>query len=172
MHAAGLERGLAAARARIAGEFGVWSGAVGRWVELADDLQHPRSATSLQRWATCPFRYFLGNVLEIDELEDPGEAETITAADRGTLVHAVLERYFRARIEGEPVDIDDIADEIERRFRAQGRTGRELLWDAEWTALRRHLRHILEAGAADPVLVGVEPVGGRVPVRAHRCRDG
>ncbi|HEX2383725.1 MAG TPA: PD-(D/E)XK nuclease family protein [Acidimicrobiales bacterium] len=158
VHAARLERGLVSARARIEGEFGVWSGAVGRWAELADDLQHPRSATSLQRWATCPFRYFLGNVLELEGLEDPGEAETISAADRGTLVHTVLERYFRARIEGEPVDIDEIADEIEARFRRQGRTGRQLLWDADWSALRRHLTHILEAGAVDPDLVGVEPV--------------
>jgi hypothetical protein len=157
VHAAGLEQGLKAGASRIAGEFGVWSGSVGRWLELADDLQHPRSATSLQHWATCPFRYFLGHVLELDELEDPGEVETIAAADRGTLVHAILERYFRGRIEGSPVDIDDVASEAERQMRAQGRTGRELLWHADWTALRRHLNHILEAGADDPVLVGIEP---------------
>jgi hypothetical protein len=157
VHSAGLERGLTAARARVAGEFGAWSGAVGRWPQLADDLQHPRSATSLQQWATCPFRYFLGHVLDLDGLEDPGEVDTITAADRGTLVHAVLERYFRARIEGAPVDIDDVAAEIEDRFRSQGRTGRDLLWDADWSALRRHLTHILEAGADDPVLVGIDP---------------
>jgi hypothetical protein len=157
VQAAGLERGLTAVRARIAGEFGMWSGAVGRWPQLADDLQHPRSATSLQQWATCPFRYFLGHVLDLEGLEDPGEVDTITAADRGTLVHAVLERYFRARIEGAPVDIDDVAAEIEARFRSQGRTGRELLWDADWSALRRHLTHILEAGADDPVLIGIDP---------------
>src|SRR5262249_53918177 len=87
----------------------------------------------------------------------PGEVETISAADRGTLVHAVLERYFRARIEGVPVGIDDVAAAIEQRFRSQGRTGRELLWDADWSALRRHLVHILEAGADDPVLLGIEP---------------
>jgi hypothetical protein len=157
VHAVGLDRGLEAAAARIAGEFGIWSGSVGRWVQLSDDLQHPRSATSLQHWATCPFRYFLGHVLELDGLEDPGEVETITAADRGTLVHAILEIYFRSRIEGAPVDIDDVAREVERRFRVQGRTGRELFWDADWTALRRHLNHILEAGADDPVLTGIEP---------------
>jgi hypothetical protein len=97
-------------------------------------------------------------VLELDGLEDPGDAETITAADRGTLVHAVLERYFRARIRGAPVDIDDIADQLEAWFRAQGRTGRPLLWEADWSALRRHLHHILEAGEDDEALLGVEPV--------------
>jgi RecB family exonuclease len=157
VHAAALEHGLQAAHARITGELGHWSGSVGPWAELADDLQHPRSATSLQQWATCPFRYFLGHVLELDGLEDPGDAETISAADRGTLVHAVLERYFRARIDGAPVDIDDIATDLEQRFRSQGRTGRPLLWDADWTALRRHLHRILEAGEDDPILDGLEP---------------
>jgi hypothetical protein len=70
----------------------------------------------------------------------------------------VLERYFRARIEGTPVDIDGIATELEEQFRSQGRTGRPLLWDADWSALRRHLHHILDAGAVDPLLAGLEPV--------------
>ena len=86
--AAGLERGLTAAAARAKGEFTEWSGSVGRWPELADDLQHPRSPTGLQQWAKCPFSYFLGRVLGLRDLEDPGDAETITPMDRGTLVHA------------------------------------------------------------------------------------
>jgi hypothetical protein len=161
VQAARLDRGLRAAAARIAGEFDEWSGWVGGWAalrDLADDLQHPRSPTSLQQWATCPFRYFLGHVLDLEGLEDPGEEETITPADRGTLVHRVLEQYFRSCIDNEPRTIDEIAAEIEGRFRAQGRTGRPLLWDAEWRALRRHLNQILEVGDADPVLDGVDPV--------------
>jgi hypothetical protein len=158
VHAAGLHRGLQAATARITGTFDEWSGWVGRWEHLADDLQHPRSATSLQQWATCPFRYFLAHVLDLEGLEDPGDAETITAADRGTLVHAVLERYFRSRIEGEQRSLDEIAGEMEAQFRAQGRTGRSLLWDAEWRALRRHLHQILAVGERDTVLDGVDAV--------------
>jgi hypothetical protein len=158
VQSAGLARGLTAARARIAGELGEWSGSVGSWPQLTDDLGTLRSATSLQRWATCPFRYFLGHVLEVNGLEDPGEFETITAADRGTLVHEVLERYFRARIDGSPVTIEEIADEAEARFRASGHTGRPLLWEAEWAALRRHLMRVLAMGADDPVLSGVAPV--------------
>ena len=156
--AAGVRRGLDAARARIEGDAGPWTGIVGDWPELADDLGHPRSATSLQQWATCPFRYFLGHVLGVRPLEDPGEEESITPADRGSLVHAILEGYHRAEIEGTPVDIDDVATEIETLFRTQGRTGRPLLWDAEWRSLRRHLGRILEAGAAEEALAGVRPV--------------
>ncbi len=166
--AAGLRRGLEAATARITGAFGEWSGSVGRWDELADDLQHPRSATSLQLWATCPFRYFLSHVLDLDGLEDPGEAETISPADRGTLVHAVLEQYFRSRIDGEPRAIDDIAADLEahfRRARPNGSTpavGRRMASAASPLAPRpRRRRH---RSAARRRRAG----GRRIPVRPHR----
>jgi hypothetical protein len=105
-------------------------------------------------------------VLELRPLEDPGEAETITPMDRGTLVHAILEQFFRQRL-GRDVDApwtstdyDEllaVADEIEATFRARGLTGRPLLWQAEWAALRRHLRKILDADGRDPRLAGVSP---------------
>jgi RecB family exonuclease len=164
--AAGLERGLAASGARARGEFTEWSGAVGRWSEVADDLRHPRSPTGLQQWAKCPFSYFLGRVLGVRALEDPGDAETISAMDRGSLVHAVLEQFFRQRL-GRAIDarwtradhdeLLSVADDVEAIFRARGLTGRSLLWNAEWAALRRHLRKILDADGSDPRLVGVAP---------------
>jgi ATP-dependent helicase/nuclease subunit B len=164
--AAGLERGLAAAGARAQGAFSQWSGSVGRWPALADDLRHPRSPTGLQQWATCPFSYFLGRVLGVRDLQDPGDAETITAMDRGSLVHAILEQFFAQRL-GRAVDAEwtsadyhellTVADEVEGIFRARGLTGRSLLWKAEWAALRRHLRKILDADGRDPRLVGVAP---------------
>jgi hypothetical protein len=156
--AAGLSRGLAAARARVEGEFGEWSGWVGAWPEVADDLSHPRSATSLQHWAECPFRYFLSHVLEVSELDDPGEIETISAADKGSMVHTILEQYFRSRIEGEPVELDAVEGEVEESYRLQGRTGRDLLWEAEWLGLRRHLRHVLRAAEETDAVAGLEPV--------------
>lgn len=166
VRAAGLQRGLLAASARAQGDFGVWSGSVGRFPELADDLQRPRSPTGLQQWATCPFSYFLGKVLGLRELEDPGEAETISAMDRGTLVHLILERFFRERLGRQADaaltarDYDEllaVADDVESMFRARGLTGRPLLWKAEWAALRRHLRRILDADGSDERLVGVSP---------------
>src|SRR5204863_5996375 len=100
--AAGLARGLSAGRARAVGEFGPWSGSVGRWPELADSLAHPRSPTGLQQWARCPFSYFLDRVLGLRELDDPGDVETISPVDRGSLVHAILEQFFRQRLGRQP----------------------------------------------------------------------
>jgi ATP-dependent helicase/DNAse subunit B len=116
--------------------------------------------------AKCPFSYFLGRVLGVRDLEDPGEAETITPMDRGSLVHAILEQFFRQRLgravdaQWTKADYDEllaVADEIEAIFRARGLTGRSLLWRAEWAALRRHLRKILDADGSDPRLIGVAP---------------
>lgn len=48
------------------------------------------SATALERWAGCPFRSFLHDVLRVQEVERPEERAGFGGADRGVLVHAVL----------------------------------------------------------------------------------
>ncbi|MGQ0617535.1 MAG: PD-(D/E)XK nuclease family protein [Acidimicrobiia bacterium] len=165
--AAHLGRGLAAVVARDAGRLGEWTGAVGAWPELADDLAHPRSATSLEDWATCPFSYLLGRVLGVRVLDDPGDTDTMSPAQRGTLVHAVLERFVGDRLgrppgtrwdERDRSDLLCIADELAADLEAEGRTGRPLLWKAEWQSLRRHLTRILDADESEPRLTGVAPV--------------
>ena len=57
--------------------------------------QSPVSATSLESWAVCPFRYFLSHVLRLSALETPEETTTISALDRGSLVHEILERFIQ-----------------------------------------------------------------------------
>ena len=53
------------------------------------------SATSLESWAACPFRYFLGHVLRLGMVETPEEIMTISPLERGSLVHKILERFIR-----------------------------------------------------------------------------
>lgn len=52
------------------------------------------SATSLERWAKCPFSYFMQNVLGVDEVEEPERIVTIDPMQRGILVHRILERVY------------------------------------------------------------------------------
>ena len=59
----------------------------------------PVSATSLEAWATCPFRYFLGQVLRLSALESPEETATISALERGILMHDILEEFTRETID-------------------------------------------------------------------------
>jgi ATP-dependent helicase/nuclease subunit B len=51
------------------------------------------SATRLERYAGCPFRYFTEDVLRVAADED--EADDLSPLERGTLLHDTLERLYR-----------------------------------------------------------------------------
>lgn len=56
------------------------------------------SATALEDYASCPRRYLLGRVLRLGDDERPEQIDEITPMERGTLIHAVLERFIDASI--------------------------------------------------------------------------
>jgi ATP-dependent helicase/nuclease subunit B len=134
------------------------------------------SPTRLQAFATCPFSYLLANVLGVEKLEGPEERFTISAMDRGSLMHEVLERFGResklavsdltgqAR-DGVPGDagpgwgagrLATAADEERLRtiftsvcidFERRGLTGKTLLWEEEKSRMWRALRRFVVADA-------------------------
>jgi ATP-dependent helicase/nuclease subunit B len=59
--------------------------------------------TALEAYARCPFRFFVSRLLGIEAMEEV--EEDLTALDRGTLLHAVVEQFYRERY-------DEIADRI------------------------------------------------------------
>jgi RecB family exonuclease len=94
------------------------------------------SPSRLETWATCPMRYFLGDVLRLAQVDRPEDIFTISALDRGTLVHTVLEQFVadllerdadvRARDDYEPLSA--IAAAVMADYEARGLTGRPVLW--------------------------------------------
>ncbi len=52
------------------------------------------SASALQDYATCPYRYFITNELHVDARIDPDESLELSSLDKGILVHSILERFF------------------------------------------------------------------------------
>lgn len=145
-----LGQGFTLAARRASDRFTAFSGNVGASALLAHGPDRPISATALQDWATCPFRYLLGRVLHVREVPRPEATETISALDEGTLVHAILESFVRER---PPTTPDQRWDEADRTrmlehvarhcdaAEARGITGRPLLWRlarrrVERTALR------------------------------------
>lgn len=154
-----LQRGIEANRARALGKFGPWTGLAGPLPDgVCERVDAHMSATSLQDWATCPISHFFGRVLGIHELEDRASADSIDAREKGTLVHKVLEQVFAPHV-GTP-DVpgikpetlwtaDDLAvavgllDAEAHVLEARGLTGREVLWAAQLSRLRRGLRVIL-----------------------------
>jgi len=65
---------------------------------------HQFSATELEGYATCPFRFWLGKVLKLDALPTPEEGTDYAA--RGSLIHDVLAELL---IEGMELDEEDLA---------------------------------------------------------------
>jgi ATP-dependent helicase/DNAse subunit B len=58
------------------------------------------SATALERFAPCPYRFFLGSILRLSPRQEPAAIEQLDALSRGRLIHEVqhtLLRDLRAR---------------------------------------------------------------------------
>ena len=120
----------------------------------------PVSATSLESWATCPFRYFLGQVLRLSALDSAEESASISPLDRGSLIHRILERFAQEVDAGGKMPAPDeewapalrlrlfaIADEEFDGAESQGVTGKPLLWGLEKRDILADLETFLEEDA-------------------------
>lgn len=114
----------------------------------------PVSPTALETWATCPYRYFLERVLNLDVIERPEAVENISPKDRGSLVHRILERFHQRHLDKpagecwtqlESDELLGIAEEEFHRCEGEGITGWPFNWDIEKGRIRRLLRKFLEA---------------------------
>jgi ATP-dependent helicase/DNAse subunit B len=122
----------------------VWTGML-RNRSLLEELEtffekgagHLWSPTWFERYAGCPFRFFLERVLNVYPLTIP--AEEIERADEGRIIHTVLERFFtvlkrdnQLPLRGTDVEKDrmhQVADEVYRQWEEQGATGNKDLWE-------------------------------------------
>ena len=188
-----LGRGLTAAQQRSGGVFGPWTGGLTHPVPAAVTARFTGafSATSLQRYAECPFRYYLQYVLGVRPLEEPDE-DKADAAERGSAVHGVLERLVRAAIQAgkasaepwspaEHASAQQMLAEQADRMLAEGTAGRAVPWAVQVARWRRQLRQMLVAddayragrgavprdverafGRADQPPLGVDLPGGHV----------
>ncbi|HEX6491858.1 MAG TPA: PD-(D/E)XK nuclease family protein, partial [Candidatus Dormibacteraeota bacterium] len=160
-----LGRVLEAARARRSPDLTEFDGhlaAVAHLPLIARGLSGPaQSATGIETWSTCPFHHLMGRVLAVSPTEDVDDDRwwQIDAAERGTLVHAILERFFREVAEtGRPAPgspyldedvrrIEEIAVEAFRDAEARGIVGHPLVWANERAAILADLRTLLREDA-------------------------
>ncbi len=130
------------------------------------------SPTQLEEWARCPFRLFCKIVLRLDE---PGaDGLDIEVRDEGSLLHAVLERWVRARVErrawppaaseADLVEARAAAEEVFSRFEREGRTGDPAVWAAKRDAVLARLDRVVRAEARDH--------GGLVPALVEHAFGG
>lgn len=148
-----LARGLDAVDARRRGVFGPWLGGltVAEQVDVAERLALGRSASALQDYAVCPFRWFLGRALAVRGKEEPTE-DDVSPLDRGLLVHSVLEDLVGGSLgrdpdapwsEQEHAHAADLLDARARQLVEQGKAGRPAVWDVRVAQMRRVLRRLL-----------------------------
>ena len=79
--------------------FSEWDGDVSNSPDLVGVIEkifsNPISATSLEEWAECPYRFFLHYILGIrKKIDDPSEIFQISPQDSGSLIHQILEDFF------------------------------------------------------------------------------
>ena len=136
----------------------------------------PISPTRLEAWSTCPFRYFLGNVLWLGALKSPEDTTRITPLERGKLVHKILEDFIVQSRDngslpppGQPwTEADNrrllqIAEAEFEAAEARGVTGKSLLWELERQNIRDGLGTFLVAEARVRELMGTGEIRVEAP---------
>jgi len=114
------------------------------------------SATKLETYAACPFKYFLAEVLGLSPIPSPEEVRRIQPMDRGTLVHEILFHFYEAaskqypgplrpeNLEGYRKTLEEAASNSFASAEARGWTGYPLLWEIDRQSILEDLRAFLE----------------------------
>jgi hypothetical protein len=134
------------------------------------------SPTRLETWAKCPFQYFLGRVLRLDDVEAPEQVLDISPLERGNVVHKILERFVGEAIgegwapgAGEPWGaeaaerLDAIAQEVFDETELSGLTGKPVLWSMRKRELRSELLRFLVEDDAQRAVASARPVSVEMP---------
>ncbi len=133
-------------------------------------LERSVSPTSLERWAKCPFSYFLGTALGLSSEENPEDIYTITPLERGSLIHGILEQFILDSQEkgllprrgGAWSDDDrqrlrEIAEVKFRDAEQRGVTGRKLMWRIAKDEIHTDLEAFLDEDLRMRQMYGVSP---------------
>lgn len=117
--------------------------------------------TRLETYATCPYRYYLSNILGLEALAEPERAEAVDPMERGSLIHSILWEFFHTlsvRARGKvpfPVKDSDLAVLIKiaekrfARFERLSHTGYAILWEMEKQEIRAYLGEVFHEQLAD-----------------------
>ena len=187
-----IAAGFEARAARAGAAFTKWDGNLAGHAVDSPATGVPMSPSRLETWAGCPFRYFLQSVLRLGEREDPERIVEISAAERGTLVHAVLERFITEVLDrpvppgpAEPwtsadrARVVEIAEEEFAVVEGKGLSGRPLHWRRTQAEVLADLDVFLTKDDEHRRLGGLRPVqvemafglGGEQPLSIP-LRDG
>jgi ATP-dependent helicase/nuclease subunit B len=110
------------------------------------------SPTSLERYAACPFAYFLSNVLGIEAVDEPEHLIRITPLARGSIIHGILallferfrrENMFPLALPGDS-RVSEITDEVIEAYLADYEEREPIGTKPFWKIERRFMREAVE----------------------------
>lgn len=119
------------------------------------------SATALQRFSSCPYRFFLHTVQRLSPREAPEPIDVMDALQRGAFIHEAQHRFFQrlaeagelpigpANLEASRSLMDDVLDEVAGRHREKLAPAIERVWETEIEAIRGDLREWIRRMAED-----------------------
>ena len=130
------------------------------------------SPTRLERWADCPHRHLVEDLLRAAPVENPEDNLMITPLDKGSLVHAaledfllrVLERPIAERRPGQPWTASDHAllQEIGAaycdQYEGRGLVGRRIFWTRDRRRILADLDATLVVDSAHRITHGTAPM--------------
>jgi ATP-dependent helicase/nuclease subunit B len=164
-------RSLLALRSRRSQHFTEWDGNLAALDEPAWlEVQRAVSPTSLEHYGTCGYRYFCRSLLKLDVLEEPEEKQTMDAITKGSVVHEIIERFFKEQQSrqrpgpGEAWTAADrrrlleIADEVMAGARETGQTGLDIFLQHEARTIKADLARFLEEDTIFRRETGAVPV--------------
>jgi len=135
-----LARGAELVASRASNQFTRFDGNLTGFsvADLAEDVVSP---TSLEAWADCPMRYFFQYVLRVQTFEQPEDLLQISALEKGSLVHEILDMFVSEQIKNNQVPppglpwseqqrrrLLEIGAELCDQAEAQGLTGTPVFW--------------------------------------------
>jgi ATP-dependent helicase/nuclease subunit B len=142
------------------------------------------SPTALERWAACPRRYFFAQVLRVRARETPEFVDRISAASKGSLVHEVLDRFYKevlarphvkpsaeAWTDAERQRVGEIFDEVCREFEDEGLVGRRVLWDLDRIDIEQEVMRFLDHDDDYRRVQGAVPVATELPFGPDAASD-
>jgi RecB family exonuclease len=141
-------------------------------VDVPSPTARVTSPTRLERWATCPHRHLVEDLLRAPAVENPEDELMITPLDRGNLVHAALERFLAGVLEGPedsrpgPTDpwtpsdhqrMEEIGAALCDQAEALGITGRALFWTRDRRRVLDDLAEFLLRDSIHRIQTGTVP---------------
>ena len=140
------------------------------------------SATGLEAYAKCPYRFYLKNIVRLRPVERPAPLTQVDALTRGSLVHEVffalgqrMRKLGLTPLPAERLDealrlLDEVFEPVAASFREEAAPEIERIWNDQMDGLRSDFRGYLEREAdsgfrvvANELTFGMAPVGPADP---------